>query len=60
MVVALKNGHGTLFADAGKSWPISAFKNHRAVKSLLLAQVNARRVEVGKRDYWKITISKTQ
>ena len=46
MVVAIRDGHCTSFAEAVQLWPISAFKNHRAIKNLLLdTQVKARRVE---------------
>ena len=36
IVLALRNGHCTSFAEPVKRWPISAFKNHRAVKNFLL------------------------
>ena len=46
MVVAIRDGHCTSFAEAVQLWLISAFKHHRAIKTLLLeTQVKARRVE---------------
>ena len=36
MVVAIRDGHCTSFAEAVRLWPISAFKNHGAIKNLLL------------------------
>ena len=58
MVVAIRDGHCTSFAEAVQMWPISAFKNHGAIKNLLLeTRVKARRMEdiIGKQQFQTLT-----
>ena len=58
MVVAIRDGHCASFAEAVQLWPISAFKHHRAIKTLLLeTQVKARRIEeiLGKQQFQTLT-----
>ena len=58
MVVAIRDGHCASFAEAVQMWPISAFKHHRAIKTLLLeTQVKARRIEevLGKQQFQTLT-----
>ena len=58
MVAAIRDGHCASFAEAVQLWPISTFKHHRAIKTLLLeTQVKARRIEeiFGKQQFQTLT-----
>ena len=51
MGVAIRDGHSTSYAETVQLWPISEFKNHGAIRDMLLeTRVQARQLEEG---YWK-------